>query len=72
MLTECSEIKAGAFYPELAKAGKKVLKDQAWHGYPVAHRLVQCWEGVTARNTRFYAESVFQHETLGFQLSSQA
>jgi hypothetical protein len=33
---------AGAFYPELVKMGKKVLKNQVRHGYAVDHRFVQC------------------------------
>ena len=36
------------------------------------HRFVQYWRWRTARNARNDAGAVFQHETLGYQLSSRA
>jgi hypothetical protein len=41
--TDMPHSKARDFYPKLAKVGKGIFKEQAWLGYAVTHRFVQCW-----------------------------
>ena len=47
-----------------------MLKEQAWHGYAVDHRFVQCGGVKKPRNASIGVGSVCQHGTLCGQMSS--